>query len=200
MPAEAQTKTPFELLRDYEKRSLVHTVALPQQMMSDGVWSGIAFKLMGVNLVCQIHEIVEILHTQDVTRVPGAKHWMMGIANVRGNLIAFVDLREFLTDKPSLVNRSSRAIVVRQPGSVVGLLVDEVVGQRRFEPEDESEENHYLDHAMNRYIIKEYQKNDEYWGVIDFQRLINDPNFLQAAIRTSSMMPAAVDVTETEQS
>ncbi len=200
MPAEPQTQTPFQMLRDYERRSLVHAVARPQQMMADGVWSGIAFRLMDANLICQIHEIVEILHMQDVTRVPGAKHWMMGIANVRGNLIAFIDLRAFLTDKPSLVNRASRAIVVRQPGSVVGLLVDEVVGQRRFEPDDESEENHYVDHAMERLIIKEYQKNDEYWGVIDFQRLINDPNFLQAAIRTSSMMPAAVDVSETEQS
>ncbi len=191
-----QISSPFEMLRDYEKRSLMHTVALPQQLMAEGVWSGIAFRLMDANLVCQIHEIVEILHMQDLTGVPGSKNWMMGIANVRGNLIAFVDLRLFLTDRPTHVTRSTRVIVVQQPGSVVGLLVDEVIGQRRFEPEDESGDSQFEEHPVSDFIIQEYDKGDEHWGVIDFQRLINDPNFLQAATRTSTIMPAAVELTE----
>ena len=79
---------PFETLRDYEKRSLVHAVGLPEQASSHWAWSGIAFRLADASLVSEIGDIVEILTYPDVTAIPGSKFWVMGIANVRGNLVS----------------------------------------------------------------------------------------------------------------
>ena len=47
-----------------------HAVGLPEQAMAHGSWAGIAFKLMDLNLVSEIGEILEILTIPPVTVVP----------------------------------------------------------------------------------------------------------------------------------
>ena len=41
-------------------------------------------------------EVVEILPMPQVTPVPGAQPWLLGVANIRGNLLPIVDLKQFL--------------------------------------------------------------------------------------------------------
>ena len=67
-----------------------------------------------------------------VTRVPGAKAWIRGIANVRGQLLPVVDLRAFLGGGTTNTDRSTRVLVAHHREVPAGLLVDEVLGFRRF--------------------------------------------------------------------
>ncbi len=67
-----------------------------------------------------------------VTRVPGAKPWIRGIANVRGQLLPVVDLRAYPGGGMTNTNRSTRVLVAKHREVPAGLLVDEVLGFRRF--------------------------------------------------------------------
>jgi chemotaxis signal transduction protein len=67
-----------------------------------------------------------------MTRVPGAKLWIKGIANVRGQLLPIIDLRQFLGSGTTPVNRNTRILVVNHREIPAGLIVDEVLGFRRF--------------------------------------------------------------------
>lgn len=78
----------------------------------------------------QVREVL-ILTTQS-TRVPGAKSWVRGLVNVRGHVLALVDLRDFLGAGVGATERSARALVANSSEFPVGLLVDEVFGFRRF--------------------------------------------------------------------
>ncbi len=173
--------SPFQTLRDVEKRSLIHAVGLPEQALAQGTWSGIAFQVADLNLVSEISDIVEILTVPSLTHVPGAKNWVMGVANVRGTLVPVVDFRLFIDGNRSALSKYSRVLVVQQSGGVVGLLIDEVQGQRHFLAEDVSESRHFAEHAIGQYLTREYLKGDEYWGAVDFTRLVNNPSFMQAA-------------------
>lgn len=179
--AKAGANRAFETLRDFEKRALIHAVGLPEQAAAQGTWSGIAFRIAGASLVSEISEIVEIMTVPTFTKVPGARSWMLGIANVRGNLVPIVDLRGLLSGEKTVTDKHSRILVVPQQGGNVGILIDEIVGQRHFLDEERVDDAHYGDHMVGAYIEREYRKGDEFWGAFAVSRLTNDPTFQQAA-------------------
>ncbi|MDJ0653082.1 MAG: chemotaxis protein CheW [Xanthomonadales bacterium] len=171
----------FDTLRDFEKRSLVHAVGLPEQAMAQGSWSGIAFKVVDINLVIEIADVVEILTIPSYTLVPGSKAWVLGVANIRGTLVPIVDMRQFLGGDRTSVTKYSRVLVVQQQGGVVGLLIDEVQGQRHFLEEEETDGSYFEEQDVGRYVTREYHKSEDFWGAFNVAKLVNNPEFMQAA-------------------
>ena len=75
-------------------------------------WVGIGFRLGTENFVASRSDIREVLPVPDqVTRVPGAKPWLRGITNVRGQLLTVVDLKAFLGSAPAMTNRHARMLM-----------------------------------------------------------------------------------------
>ena len=69
---------PFDMLLDYEQRSLAHVAGLPEQIDAPGLWRGIAFRVAGKLMVSSIVEINEILTYPTLTFVPGTRPWLLG--------------------------------------------------------------------------------------------------------------------------
>src|SRR5688572_3415162 len=126
------TQSPFDVLADYERRSLAHVVGLPEQLDAPGLWRGVGYRIGDRRLASGFDEVVEILPLPQVTAVPGSQPWMLGLANVRGNLLPVVDLKQFLEGTRTVLHESQRVLLVRQPGGDVAVLIDELYGQRSF--------------------------------------------------------------------
>ena len=56
-----------------------------------------------------------------MTRVPGAKAWIKGLANVRGQLLPIIDLRQFLGSGTTPITRNTRIMVVNHRDIPAGL-------------------------------------------------------------------------------
>jgi twitching motility protein PilI len=178
---EIAALNPFEILLDYEKRSLAHVAGLPEQLDAPGLWRGIAYRLGDAFLVSSIGEVNEILMFPAITPVPGTKAWMLGIANVRGNLVTVVHLRGFLEGEPFRVTERTRVLVVRQATGATGLVVDEVLGQRSFVDEQLRGIDVYADSPVGRFIENEYRVGQSVWGIFSMSELMRAPDFMQAA-------------------
>ena len=176
-----ETKSAFEILLDYERRSLEHVAGVPEQLEAPGLWRGIGFRLGDVYLVSSISEVSEILRVPTLTNVPGTKAWMLGIANVRGNLMPIVHLRGLLEGEVYKHVDTARVLSVKQAGGSVGLIVDEVLGQRSFVDENKQENKTYLDSPINSHLSHEYVAGTMSWGVFSMASLTKEPEFLQAA-------------------
>lgn len=179
--AGGDRKHPFQVLKEYERLSLAHAVGLPEQVEVPGQWTGIGFRLAGLNLASPISDIREILPFPPLTEVPGSAEWLLGIANVRGTLAAVIDLRGFLEGEETRITPRSRLLLVNQGGGVVGLLVDEVVGLRRFMDDEEAEEAQLVSSMVAGFIAREYEQDGVRWGVFDLDELLQRPDFMQAA-------------------
>jgi len=171
---------PILLLQDIESRSRSNAAGLPQQEEVKDEWSGVSFKVGDYQLTTPLGQVVEILTPPELSRVPGAKPWVLGIANVRGNLLPIIDLHNFLHGVQTHVKKRSRVLVLNHEGVFSGLLVDEVMGMRRFlaekrrlTPEDVSPE-------IKPYIEHIYQYDDQ-WLVFSMHKLADSPLFLQVA-------------------
>src|ERR1700741_4637396 len=85
---------PFELLRELERLARAAAVAQGRDAANEREWVGGAFRMGSENFLVAREETREVLgYPAVVTRVPGAKPWIRGLANVRGQLLPIGDLR-----------------------------------------------------------------------------------------------------------
>jgi twitching motility protein PilI len=118
------TMGPFEVLVDYERRSLAHVAGLPEQLDAPGLWRGVGYRIGSRRLASEFGEVREILTVPQITPVPGTQPWMLGVANVRGQLLPIVDMKQFLEGERTVLHESLRVLLVRQGGGDVAVLVD----------------------------------------------------------------------------
>jgi len=175
------TIDPVHVLRGLEARCRDHAVGLPLQVEIREEWAGIGFRLGSARLVAPLGEVAEILHYPALSRVPGTKPWVKGIANVRGNLLPIMDLQGYLSGEMKPLTRRSRVLVVKYKDVITGLLVDEVLGMKHFPQEDAIKELPVVDAAIRSYLGGAFRQSGERWGVFSLSRLAEDPAFLHAA-------------------
>lgn len=172
---------PFEALAGFERRSLAHVVGLPEELDAPGLWRGVGYRVGRHLLASGFDEVVEILPLPQVTPVPGAQPWMMGVANIRGSLLPVVDLRMFLEGERTVIHEGQRVLVVRQPGGNVAVTIDELFGQRSFLEEQQSGHEVLAEGRYSSFIDRAYKVGGHAWGVFSLDRLSRTPEFRQAA-------------------
>lgn len=182
MNARAAVRSPYELLADFEQRSLAHVAGGQQQQDAPGAWRGIGFRVRGRHLLGAIGDVNEILALPGVTPVPGAQAWLLGVANVRGNLVPVVDMTGFIDGHPAYITDNSRLLLVRQPAGSVGLLVDEVFGQRTVASDQVREADAEADPAIARYVREQVRSGSYDWGLFNMAVMVRSVDFQQAAL------------------
>jgi twitching motility protein PilI len=113
--------------------------------------------------------------------VPGAEPWLLGVANIRSSLMPVVDLKQFLEGERTVLHEHMRALVVRQTGGNVAVLIDELYGQRNFVDEQRSEAVGFDDGRYAAFVQQAYKLGETVWGVFSMTRLTRTPEFRQAA-------------------
>lgn len=171
----------FARLADYERRSLDHDVgeAARQQQISN--WDGVVFRLGDYYLTCRIDQVDEIIAFPSYTPIPGAKDWLLGIANVRGNLAPASDLGWFLFGSRTPVTNRTRLIITRMQGRLAGLVVDEVFGQRHFHTDDLKDEADWNDTPLSGLVLQQFETSERKWGVLRLDELQRNQDFVNGA-------------------
>ena len=175
-------RTPFDILADYEQRSLLHAVQLPARELGPETWRGVGYRVGDRRLVSQFGEVVEILSMPPVTPVPGAQPWLLGIGNLRGNLFPVVDLKLFLEGERTVLHEGQRVLVVRQAGGDVALTIDELYGQRSFTDEQGIEPGSLAEGRYAHFVERAFHGDEHDWGVFALSLLARTPEFRQAAL------------------
>jgi twitching motility protein PilI len=174
-------KQPFELLREIERRSIaVHSGAGGSAMPAE--WVGIGFRIGDEQFVSSREQVREVLMLpESMTRVPGARRWLLGIANLRGHLLPLVDLKLLLGSGRTTLRRTTRVISVNHREIPAGLVVDDVQGFRRFMDQEFAETQPQTAVRCERFLAGEYRRGDDNWPVFDLFAFVESNLFLQAA-------------------
>ncbi len=172
---------PILVLYQLDQRSKAYAHSLPQQLEVKSTWDGIGFRLGEFTVLAPMEQVGEILTVSGISRIPGAKEWVRGIANVRGNLLPILDLPGFVFGKVGKMTRKSRVLVMQYQGIFAGLVVDEVLGMRHFLEEEFSEDVASLDKSIQPFLTGSLRQRGEVWGVFDIYQLVERPEFMQVA-------------------
>jgi purine-binding chemotaxis protein CheW len=99
---------------------------LPQQAQLDVVEFLLAYERYGV----EVSFVREIYPLKAFTPLPCAPPFVLGILNVRGQILSVIDLKRFFELPDRGLTDLNKVIILRQGAMVFGILADAVVGVR----------------------------------------------------------------------
>jgi twitching motility protein PilI len=173
---------PFELLKELERRGRAVSAQAGQEGQGGREWVGVALRMAGELFLAAREETREVLSVPAaLTRVPGAKPWIRGLANVRGQLLPIIDLRQLIGSGVAPATRNTRVIVVNHREIPAGLLVDEVLGFRRFAESEFSGDAPPTVARCERYLAGAFRRGEEHWPVLSLRSILESSAFTEAA-------------------
>jgi len=86
----------------------------------------LSFRLSNEEYAVLVADVREVLKIRELTRVPNAPDYILGITSLRGTVLPVIDLSTRLGLKPNERNEKARIIVIATDDEDVGLIVDRV--------------------------------------------------------------------------
>jgi len=134
----------------------------------------VVFRLGSRTMAIPLAAVSEIARPPKVTRLPHVPAWVLGIANLRGDIVSMLDLEGFLSGKAGKSSHEQRMLALRPAGDEVrtAVLVDGVDGIQAFEDARISRVTRGYDAAVAPYARGLYQMEDDLVVVLDADRLL----------------------------
>ncbi|HRD64589.1 MAG TPA: chemotaxis protein CheW [Candidatus Competibacter sp.] len=173
---------PFDILSKLDQRVRERAPTVEASAQLSEIRGQLAARLGSWNLLFSMDDVAEIIPIpRNITRVPGVKRWLLGIANLRGRVISVSDLRDFVTDRPTVQSPGSQIVIFRVNEWDYGLLVDEIIGMRHFGPQHRLPSLDAVEESLRLYVVEAFWSDNQCWMVFNTRKLLAEPKFLNAA-------------------
>ncbi|QFU05500.1 Chemotaxis protein CheW [Pseudoalteromonas sp. THAF3] len=93
---------------------------------SDEVLQWVTFRLEEETYGINVMQVQEVLRYTEIAPVPGAPSYVLGIINLRGNVVTVIDTRSRFGLVDAEVTDNSRIVIIEAEKQVIGILVDSV--------------------------------------------------------------------------
>ena len=127
-------------------------------------------EIYGINVML----VQEVLRVTEIAPVPGAPNYVIGIINLRGNVVTVIDTRMRFGLPPKEMDDSTRIVIIEAENQTVGIVVDsvsEVVDV--YANEIETAPNVGNDETA-RYIEGVVSRSEELLILVDLNKLLSD--------------------------
>lgn len=88
----------------------------------------LSFRLGGEEYAVNVDDVKEVLKNRDLTRVPNAPDYMLGVMALRGPVLPVIDLSKRLGLPAGIRDEKSRILIVSAQDEDAGFVVDRVTG------------------------------------------------------------------------
>lgn len=151
-----------------------HKRNVAQNIAEDEVLQWVTFQLDKETYGINVMQVQEVLRYTEIASVPGAPDYVLGIINLRGNVVTVIDTRSRFGLPPAEVSDNSRIVIIEAEKQVIGIMVDsvaEVVYLRSSEidaaPSVGTEES-------AKFIQGVSNRDGELLILVDLNKLLND--------------------------
>ena len=96
----------------------------------------VEFQLGGEHYAVESRFVREVCPVREITPLPGTPMFVVGIVNVRGQVLTVIDLRLVLQMGARGISDLNQVVILRDAGREVGILADEIIGVRRLREVD----------------------------------------------------------------
>ena len=140
----------------------------------DPILQWVTFRLEQETYGINVMQVREVLRHSEIAPVPGAPAYVIGIINLRGNVVTVVDTRERFGLRSTEISDSTRIVILETEAQVVGIQVD-AVAEVVYLRQSEIEPAPNVGNSENaRYIQGVSHKNDRLLILIAIKNLLND--------------------------
>lgn len=149
---------------------------------SEPVSRWVTFQLEDETYGIDVMQIREVLRSAEISPVPGAPSFVLGIINLRGNVVAIIDTRSRFNLPPREMDDSSRILILETGAYVVGFLVDSVSEVAELHTENMEIPPDTGTGTASRFISGLYNRDEGLLILVDATRLLSDEELAELSI------------------
>lgn len=147
----------------------------------DSIVQWVTFYLDNEKYGIKVMQVQEVLRMTEIAPVPGAPDYVIGIINLRGNVVTVIDTRRRFGLMDAEASDETRIVIVEADNNVVGILVDSVAAVVDLrESEVETAPNVGNDES-SKYIQGVSSQGDELLILVDVNKLLSDEEWQEVA-------------------
>lgn len=143
------------------------------QSAAEEVGQWVTFRLEDETYGINVMQVQEVLRMTDIAPVPGAPVFVLGIINLRGNVVTIIDLRRRLNILPTDPTEHTRILIVETHGLAIGLLVDSIAEVVNLMRDDVDSAPSAGNEETNRYIQGVYSTDSQLIILLELDKLID---------------------------
>jgi len=125
-------------------------------------------RVSGINLIIDKQTPCELLEENNIFNLPLSENWLIGMTNVRGDIVPVIDFEQLLNNEDKKINlHDHRILVINKGENALGILIKHLPTSITFKEEEKITEFSDLTESLQAYAIYGYRKNNETWVCID---------------------------------
>lgn len=141
---------------------------------NDEVLQWVTFQLEQETYGINVMQVQEVLRYSEIAPVPGAPSYVLGIINLRGNVVTVIDTRLRFGLQTTEVTDNSRIVIIESEQQVIGILVDSVAEVVYLKTSEiDSAPNVGTDESA-RFIQGVSNRDDELLILVDLDKMLTD--------------------------
>jgi len=146
------------------------STSLPERALRQYV----VFRMAGTDYAVHIDNLTEIGTPLKVTPVPHVPSWVLGVTNLRGEIISMVDLAKFFGIESNGSKGGGRMMVARtrSESMKLGMIVERVDGIRSLPTDSDALQGAPAHDPVAPYLVGVCEEGGRVLGVLDFDRLL----------------------------
>ena len=165
---------PFSALAGLAQKARDTAIDLPPLQDRQAQATGLGFSLLDQRFVSSMDDVSELMRVPQVTRIPGVKNFVMGVANVRGRLMTVIDLALFFGQASKLPRAQRRVLAIEDDEQLLGFIIDDSYGMQHLPADSYRDSAGEVPDMFRAFIDGEYEVAGMQWPVLSMSVLAAD--------------------------
>ena len=145
---------------------------LSDKTSEDEIFQRVTFLLDNETYGINVMQVQEILRYSEIAAVPGAPDYVVGIINLRGNVVTVIDTRSRFGLMPAEITDNSRIVIIEK--QVIGILVDSVAEVVYLKKSEMEPAPHVGTEESSQFIQGVCNRDNGLLILVDLNKLLSD--------------------------
>ena len=153
-----------------------------ESLAGDPVIQLVTFRLKDETYGINVMQVQEVLRVSEIAPVPGAPPFVLGIINLRGNVVTVLDTRTRFALPTTERDDASRIVIIESEQQVVGILVDSVAEVVELRQSAIDAAPNIGNEESSRYIQGVASRDEDLLIVVDLNKLLSEEEWSEMAM------------------
>ena len=141
---------------------------------NDEILQWVTFTLENETYGINVMQVQEVLRYTEIAPVPGAPLYVLGIINLRGNVVTVIDTRSRFGLESKEITDNSRIVIIEADKQVIGILVDKVTEVVYLKSSEIDDAPNVGNDESAQFIKGVSNREGELLILVDLNKLLSD--------------------------
>jgi purine-binding chemotaxis protein CheW len=145
-----------------------------EDKQDDPIMQWVTFRLGDEKYGINVMQVQEVLRITEIAPVPGAPTYVLGIINLRGNVVTVIDTRNRFGLMSKETDDSSRVVIIETENHIIGILVDSVAEVVELRASEMENAPNVGNEESSKYIQGVTSTENELLILVDLNKFLSD--------------------------